>query len=243
MRTLLLVSLLAACTPIAVTPGARTFTTDSPAAPAGGTDVQIAAGHTGQIFGPSVGTGGVRLRHTIEPGVIGEVDGGTLRVDNDGDGPNRNAYTGRLGVLLQTAGQHAAFGVGVGGGIAPAAGNWTSVDAGVVVGGGYRYLRPVLGGWVGYSAPAGNRTFTVTAGDDRTTLRLPHDLFATVNLGLEIGPPDCALLVGMTVVQFWLREDSVVAHETARTAGTADPATPQLDQSFVGGMLGFRLAL
>jgi hypothetical protein len=142
------------------------------------------------LFGPDVGIGGLRLRHSVERGVVGEMDGNVVQVENPGNGPARTDYTGRLGLLLTSPGQHAALGVGMGGGISPAAGSWTSIDAGVLFGGRHRYLRPVLGGWLGYSSPLDHRTFTVATDEASATLRLPHNLFAEFTGGVEIGPPE-----------------------------------------------------
>jgi hypothetical protein len=240
LRSVLL--LFAACSPIAVTPPARTLALDSPSSPARGTDMQVDTARVGQLFGPELSVGGLRLRHSLQPGIVGEVDGNVLHVNNAGDGPNRTAYTGRLGMLLTSPGQHAAVGVGLGGGTSPAAGSWTSVDAGVLLGLRNRYVRPVLGGWVGYSAPLDHRTFTVSDENTQTTLQLPHNVFAQANLGLELGPPECAVVIGMSVLEFWLREDSVVHDHAARTTGSPSNDAGDLTQEFVAVGFGLRLS-
>ena len=139
---------------------------------------------------------------------------------NAGQGGDRNGYTGRLGVLLHSQGRHVAIGAGAGGGMSPTAGGWGSVDVHGVVAGANRHIRPVLGGSLGYSAPFGHRTFGVREPDSasETVLQLPHNAIAQVHVGLEIGPPDFAVVLGISVLHFWLREDSRVSAMTiART--------------------------
>ncbi len=231
--------LVGACTPRAVTPPSRTFVMSSPSAPAvGGTDVQLDAATIGQLWGPELAGGNARLRHTIEPGVSLEADGGVLHVTNDGQGGDRNAYTGRLGVLLHSQSRHLAFGAGLGGGTSATAGSWGSADVHAVVSGAHRYIRPMLGVGAGYSAPFGNKTFVVqwndsTDGDSQRTLRLPRNLFAQLHLGVELGPPHAAFILGGSVLRFWLREDSVVDR-----GGDA----PQLEDGYLAVGVGLRLA-
>ena len=239
MRWLLSITVcLGACTPRAVTPPSRTFVMDSPSAPAAGhSDVQLDAASIGTMWGPELFGGNARLRHTVEPGVSVEADAGVLHVTNSGEGGDRNAYTGRLGVLLHAPSRHWAFGAGVGGGLSQTAGNWGSVDLHGVVSGAHRYVRPMLGGGLGYSAPFGDRTFVVREPDSsqtETTLHLPRNVIAQVNVGLELGPPDKALVLGFSMLRFWLREDSVVSATTESS---------HQDEVFGAFGIGLRLAV
>jgi len=163
------------------------------------------------VFGPDLLGGNGRLRRSIEPGVAVEVDAGVLHVTNRGEGGDRNAYTGRLGVLLHSQDGHAAIGAGVGGGVSPTAGGWGSVDIHGVVSGANRYVRPLLGGSLGYSAPFGSQTFEVSANDSSpVTLGLPRNSIGEIHVGLELGPPDAMLVLGAALMHFWLLEDSRV---------------------------------
>src|SRR5690349_16547139 len=91
-----------ACTPRAVSPQARTFVMESPAAPtAGHGDAQIDFAGAGTIWGPAVDAAGGTLRRTITDQVVVEGNAGLLHVTNDGEGGDRNAYTGRAAVMLR----------------------------------------------------------------------------------------------------------------------------------------------
>lgn len=230
-----------ACTPRAVTPPARTFAFDSATAPAaGGTDVQLDVARIGTVWGPELVGGNARLRQAVRPGVVVEGELGTLHLLNDGAGGSRNAYTGRAGVLLRPPEDQelrVALALGVGGGHAPAAGSWTTVDLGGVVSGSHRWFRPVVGADLGYSRPTGDRTFTVTEPDgDATTLRLPANLTARVTAGVELGRDDRALLLGVSMIRFLLAEDSVVTP-------APDAEAPADDDLYFALGVGARFAL
>lgn len=193
---------------------------ESPGAPAvGGTDVQLDIARLGAPqWGPQVIGGNARLRRTVKPGVSVEAETGVLRVINSngsgarGEAGDRNGYTGRIGVLLHSRDRSMALGAGLGGGLSAAAGNWGAADVHGVIGGTHRHVRPMLGSGLGYSAPFGDETFVVRESHgEQATLRLPRNLFAHVSLGLELGPRDRALVVGASMVRFWLRDDSVVS--------------------------------
>lgn len=188
---------------------------DSPSAPAvGHSDVQLdAASIIGEMLGPRLVGGDARVRHTVEPGVALEADGGVLHVTNNGQGGDRNGYTGRLGVLLHSQDRHWGLGAGVGGGLSPTAGTWGAADVHGVVAGTNHYVRPMLGAGLGYSGPLGHHPFTVTLPGESppgTTLQLPHNAIAQLHAGLELGPPDTAVILGLSLSRFWLREDSRV---------------------------------
>jgi hypothetical protein len=119
------------------------------------------------------------------------------------------------------------------------AGNWGSADVHAVVGGANRYIRPMLGVGAGYSAPFGDKTFVVQwedsdDGPSQRTLQLPRNAFAQVHFGVELGPPHAALVVGASMLQFWLREDSVMDRG-------GDP--PQLEDRYLALGVGLRLAV
>jgi hypothetical protein len=205
--------LLPACSPIAVTPSSRTLVMSSAIEPVTGQDVQIDVARIGTLWGPELVGGNGRIRRTLQPGLVAEVDGGILHLTNDGSGGNRNAFTGRVG-LVRHLREGLAVGAGAGGGMSATAGTWGAIDVNGVFSGTHRYFRPVLGGAVGYSVPLEDKTFTVTEEDGtRTTLQLPRNRFAQVNLGFEIGPRDTAFLIGGSLIKFWMDETSVVSDE------------------------------
>lgn len=200
--TLLLVA-LSACTPRAVTPPVRTIVPDTAALPAAGRgDVALALGGGGSsdIFGPSVQTGAGRFRQTIAPDLAVEAEGGVLAVQGDAQGTDPNAYIGRVGLVHRFDEHAAAFG-GVGGGLSRAAGNWGSVDGGILLAGTNKWIRPTLAASVGYAAPFGNKQFTVYDGDSAYTLQMPKNAFGRVDVGAEIGPRGC-LLLGVSYFHF-----------------------------------------
>ncbi|MDQ3366309.1 MAG: hypothetical protein M3680_12865 [Myxococcota bacterium] len=202
------ITVAAGCTPRAVTPPARTLVMQSAALPEPGhQDVQVEVSRIGTIWGPELVGGGARLRHTVASNVALEADAGLLRVINAGDGGNRNAHTGRLGVVVTLPDQRLAVGGGIGGGYSATAGSWGTVDVGAVLSGKHQHVRPQLGGTFGYGTPLGDQTFTVSEPDGSTTeLRLPRNTFAQVNAGLELGPRRSAVLVGASMIRFSLHE-------------------------------------
>ncbi|MEZ4403171.1 MAG: hypothetical protein R3B06_24315 [Kofleriaceae bacterium] len=209
-----------ACTPSAITPPARTFAFDSATAPAvGQTDVQVDLARAGTPFGPELIAGGGRVRHAVRPGILVEGEAGTFAITNEGSGPGRMAYTGRAGAMFRPEGAEGlavAFNLGAGGGYAPAAGGWASADLGAVVTGTNRWVRPVLGVDVSHSRPIGNKVFTVTEPDGTASkLRLPVTTSLRGTAGLEIGPPDRAVILGAS----WLHG---YRDQRSRVDSTAD---------------------
>jgi len=220
------------------------FAMDSPTAPdAGRTDVQLDGTVMGQVFGPEGLGANARVRHTLEPGVSLEVDGGVFHVTNSpeaGDTFDRNGYTGRVGVLLHTPSRHWALGGGLGGGVSNTAGNWGAADIHGMVSGAHELIRPMLSVAFGYSAPFGDQTFTVHySGEDNesgvATLQLPRNAFLQTSVGLELGPRDRAVLLGASLLRFWLFEDSVLSGP--------DAGEQQRDDAYFALGIGLRLGL
>lgn len=205
---------------------------------AGGTDVQLDVATIGQVWGPELVGGNARFRHTLEPGVTIEADGGVLHVTNPGQGGDRNGYTTRLGVMLRDKSGRWAFGAGLGGGMSPTAGSWGAADIFGAVSGKHRRARPMLAVGVGYNAPFGDTTFVVHDPDDseqrETTLRLPRTIMMATHVGLEIGPPEVAFIVGASVLRFLSRETSVV-HPMTQDSGE--------DEIFIAAGVGLRIAI
>jgi hypothetical protein len=235
---------LTACSARAVTPNARAFAFDSPTTPeVGAADVQADLATTGAVFGPSAVNGGLRYRKTLRPGLVGEGEGGILHLTNDGSGGDRNAYTGRVGVMVQPSVAEevrTALTLGVGGGLSSTAGNWASVDAGAAIGGSYRWVRPFVGGDLSYNASIGDRQFTIHHGEGTDasmhTLRLPDTVSLRGTAGLELGRPEAAVVIGFSAAKMMAREPDVV--------GPLRSGEPELndEQVFAVG-IGLRLAL
>ena len=185
---------------------------DSPITPAPGHgDAQLDVAGVNTIFGPSLGASNGRMRRAVTPNVTVEGDAGWLHVANAGDGPSREAFTGRLGVMWKSdPSSRSAVMAGVGGGYHDATGPWGAVDVGGVISGHHRWIRPVLAADLGYSGPFEHRTFNVMDGDATTTLRLPRNITTAVSLGVELGPPDMTVFAGVSFAQFWLLESSRV---------------------------------
>lgn len=242
---------LAACTPSAYAPPARFTPLDTPSAPAaGGTDVQGEVGRLGSVFGPSLVDGNFRARHAMTDHLVVEGEAGMAAVTNAGTvvtsdprstvpvahaSTSRDAYTGRAGVILQgvDGGVRGALTAGIGGGTSAVAGGWTSVDVGAGFGGTNHWIRPWFNGDLGVNQPVGARPFTVAYGDNEsTTLELTPNLMVRGTFGLEVGPIDRALVVGLSVAR--VVADSNGATGSARGAG---------DDGFIGIAAGFRARL
>lgn len=242
MRTTLIVPILAlagACSPVALTPNARAFPFDSPTTPAvGGQDVQADLATAGTVFGPEAVAGDARYRRALSRVVTVEAEGGVLHVTNDGSGPDRNAYTGRVGVIAHPTDDddvRTSVSAGLGGGVAPATGAWGSVDVGAAIGGSNRWVRPFVGGDLSYNRVLVSDAFTVRATDGTaTSLRLPDTVSARATGGLELGPPDRAVVLGFSMAR-------MIGLETDRAAATTDAADP--DEVVFAMGAGFRLGI
>lgn len=179
--------------------------------------MQLGVARVGTIWGPELVNGDTRVRHALRDGVVLDAEAGLLHLTNEGNGDNRNAVTGRLGVMLrppewETQELRVALTAGIGGGHAPAAGDWGAFDVGVMLAGSHRWVRPVVGAGGGISRPFGDTTFTVTeANGDATMLRLPKNLTANFAAGVELGPAARTVILGASLTHFWLQEGSVIA--------------------------------
>lgn len=205
MRTSLYCSLalLAGCSVRAVTPAARALPLDTPTTPAvGAGDVQVDGSAVGFMMGAGTLNGGLRYRHRLAPTVSAEVDGGVIHVVESHGDVDPNGYTGRAGVLIQRADDSAVRAVaslGVGGGYAPTAGSWATVDVGGMISGAHRLVRPFLGGDIVYANAIDHPTFRVGEGDDATDLQLPDTMHLRATAGVEFGTRDVSVLVGATL--------------------------------------------
>jgi hypothetical protein len=210
--SILLVPLLAACTPRAVTPPSRTFVMDSPRLSTGHRDFQIDVAKMGTIWGPDLTGSNARLRTAVSDSTILEGEAGLLHVNNEGSGGDRNAYTGRLGAIWRSEDQRMSVGAGLGGGTSQLAGSWVAGDIGVLATGKNPNIRPVIGATIGYSSPLDrSHTFTVADPDGvDSTLRLPRDVTVGLHLGIELGTEEVSVLAGLSLVKFLPLEDSVL---------------------------------
>lgn len=234
-------ALVAACTPRALTPNARGFAFDAPTTPeVGHSDAQFDITRIGMPFGAEAVNGGARYRRTLRPGLVAEGEGGLLHLTNEGSGGSRNAVTGRVGLMLRPPSEQelrTALTLGVGGGLSSTAGDWVSVDVGAAVGGSHPWLRPFVGGDVSYNAAVGSKPFTVDdSGGAPVTLQLPDTIGLRTTAGLELGPPDRALVIGFSLARMIAREPDVLS---------PPPTTGDVlnDDVAVAIGLGFRVAV
>jgi hypothetical protein len=250
---LLALTLLAACAPALYTPAARPFSLDTPTTPAvGHQDVQADVGHGSEIFGPDIFAGSGRLRHAVSEGVVVEGEAGVMRVLHDGTrSDGSSGYTGRGGVMLRSEEDGAVRGAltaGLGGGYAPVAGGWGSVDVGLAAAGTNHWFRPLFGVEGMLNHPIGAKTFTVSFADGAgvngapptptmTTLRFTDNGMLRFTFGFEVGPPDRALLLGMSLTQIMAASDGVVS-----TTNT-DPPAKDRSPAFMSVSVAFRMSL
>ncbi|HTR55393.1 MAG TPA: hypothetical protein VMJ10_32160 [Kofleriaceae bacterium] len=230
---------LAACSPFAVTPPARTFAFDSPSVPAvGHGDVQLdAASSTQGVFSPTVDSTGGQLRTSLAPNTAIVASAEEMTVEDSGSTPlDHHAYAGRIGAVIASDGHHVALTFGAGAGTAAAAGKWGSADLGGVVSGANRWIRPMLGVSIGYSQPFSRRPFTVSDGSDPpqpVVLELPTNVIFRIDFGLELGPPELAVILGVSAVRFFMVEPDVVS-------GDGDPSS---SEPFMTAGVAARVAL
>lgn len=230
---------------------------DSPSGPAAhDTDLQGELGRVGAIWGPDLMSGNVRARHALTDHLVLEGETGLSRVENEGTvvatptlqrttsgtietqgaSDSRNAYTGRGGVVLQgvDGAVRGALTAGLGGGYSPVAGGWTSIDIGAGFGGTNRWVRPWLSGELGYNQPLSQRAFIIDYGDDeQAVLQLTANFTMRTTAGIELGPTDSALLVGMQVTRVVANSNGAL-DEGHRSSG---------DDGFIALAAAFRVLL
>lgn len=154
LLALALVALASAgCNHHVFSPPARTMPLESPETLAPGeTGVAVEGTHHGEVFGPDVTGGTLRVRHGLVEDVDGVAEAGVLHVHGDSEaGTHPNAYSLRLGTKFQLV-EHFAFTMGVGGG-GSAAGYFFSPDVGVVLGYENEYLVPFMSFRTTFSLP------------------------------------------------------------------------------------------
>lgn len=147
-------------------------------------DVELAS-HS-QIFDPALHSGAARLTRGI--GQRTEVTGEGTAYSVSG----RQIYAGRAGVR-HSPGEDLALFAGAGGGFAPIAGGFTTLDAGMAIGIHNCVLVPVLQGSAFVSQPIAARAVDVSAGDAMETDTPATTFGATVRGGLRLSlaPSEC----------------------------------------------------
>lgn len=207
-----------ACTPHAYTPSARPLPLSSAQAPATGeADVQLDGNATGEVLGPGIFGGNVRYRRGVRDDLALVGDVGLLRVDGENHGQNPYAGTARVGVQVHAPANddlHAAAFAGVGGGFAPTAGGYASVDVGGMLTGTHRYVRPIFLLDVYASEPLGEKTFiadqdNIGTSDSMTTVKLPRTVGVQGLLGFDLGRRDRSVLLGLAIAQLHTYENDV----------------------------------
>lgn len=179
-------------------------------------DVQIDGHGQGEILGPGILAGNVRYRRGVSDdlAVVGDV--GLARVDGDNNGQNPYAGTARVGVQVHAPANddlHAAVFAGAGGGFAPTAGGFASVDVGGVLTGTHRYVRPIFLLDLYASEPIGAKAFVARddAGNDSemVDVKLPRTIGAQCLLGFDLGPRDRSVLIGLAIAKLHTFENDV----------------------------------
>ncbi len=215
--TLLPIALLAvaACTPPGYTPAARMIPLATATVPAtGAADVQLDVGKTGGVFGPDLTTGDLRVRYGATRALTVDGEAGVIHVDDDTQGYNPSAVTGRVGVTVHHAdgdGVRTAAFIGAGGGASYDAGSWISLDAGGVLQGDNRHVRPFLGAAVFTNRPTDAPTLTYGPADMPKTFHLHDTSGASGTVGLELGPDDTAVILGLSLA-LAVRDDGEDEH-------------------------------
>lgn len=203
MRPLILIVALVSCRPYALTPPARMMPMSPAQIPARSAwDAQLDGGLvTGAQDGPGIALGNLRYRRGVTDDVALVADAGYAAAFGSASTDlHQGAGMVRIGGQItqpSSIGDVAAFG-GVGGGYAPAAGAWTSVDVGGALTGTHRFIRPFLVGDAFGSLPWATQVFECCgSGIDAHMLRLPPTVGLQVSLGLEIGPRARAFVIGL----------------------------------------------
>lgn len=189
MKTLAAVTVIAltACSQRVYSPPSQAFGLGPVTAISEGSqtlDVELAT-HK-QVFDPGLFSGAARLSHGI--GRRTEVTGEGTAYSVSG----RQIYAGRAGVR-HSPGEDLALFAGAGGGYAPIAGGFTTLDAGMAVGIDNCVLVPVLQGSAFVSQPIAPRAVDVSDSDVMQTDTPATTLGATVRGGLRLSlaPDEC----------------------------------------------------
>lgn len=200
-----LLAVASSCTPTPYAPPARFAQTDTAVTPMQGqTDVQGDLGVTGAPFGPGFMHADGRVRFGATRRMVVEAEAAVIKLDDDSDTQRHDGYTGRVGVVYHAPDgargvRRAVFG-GAGGGFAPAAGTWASVDGGGGIAGRHHWLRPFLSGDIAYNQPLARRTFRVNNGSFNSSTEydvvLQPDITFRSTFGLELGKPTACLILG-----------------------------------------------
>lgn len=197
-------------------------------APARGeADVQLDGNVSGEVLGPGIFAGNVRYRRGVSDKVAMTGDVGLMRVDGDNHGQNPYAGTGRVGVQVHGPSNddlHAAAFVGAGGGYAPTAGGFASVDVGGVLTGTNRYVRPIFLVDLYASEPIGARSFMATGESygppaDTDLVKLPRTVGFQGLFGFDLGPRDRSVMLGLAFASLHTYANDVQEAKTSTFFG------------------------
>jgi hypothetical protein len=158
--------------------------------------VDLEASQHAALFDPAIQAGGARFRAGFGDNTEGSLEGAVMAVNDDGPSKaDRQIYVGRAGVRTNPGrGPFAIFG-GIGGGYAPAGGEFVTADGGIAV--GYTNCRvvPMAQASVFASDPLHPTPIDVTVDSDHTpTMSTPHVTFGSViraGLRFSMSPTDC----------------------------------------------------
>jgi hypothetical protein len=201
---------VSACAPPGYTPAARMITLETATAPAAGqTDVQLDLAGASAVFGPEIMNADARVRHGLERWLAIDAEAGIIHADEDTQGYDPNALTGRVGVHVHAPDPDAvrvALIAGVGGGRSAAVGGWVSGDLGGVVMTNTEFVRPFLGADLFTNHPIDPPMVGYQTSDGPASFRL-HDTYGyRGTFGVELGPDDEALIVACSLADAY-RDD------------------------------------
>ena len=216
LESIVVLAAASSCTPTPYAPPARFAQTDTAVMPAQGkTDVQGDLGVTAALFGPAFQHADGRVRFGATSRMVIETEGGAMQLDRSSDTQRRDGYAGRVGVVQhgrdRPGGMRRSVFGGVGGGFAPAAGTWASIDGGGGIAGSHRWARPFLSGDLAYNRPLARRTFSVADDGNETStdyrVVLHQDITLRGTFGLELGPSTSCLVLGASITRLIPLED------------------------------------
>ena len=216
MRTLVLFSLLTACTPHAYSPPARTIPLEAPASIGlGRTGVQVEGGLGTIVFGASYVHASARVRHGVQEQTDISVEGSFVHFLDTGDdlegASHLGIYSGRFGVKHAFS-PHVAVATGIGGG-GSAGGAFISPDVALILGYENPYCVPFVSGRLAVSIPVAPREVVLEA-SSMPIVGTPDvtGSFALISgMRIPLARDDInagALSVGMAWVQMWDRQQA-----------------------------------
>ncbi len=212
---LISVPLAMACSRNVYTPPARpVMLTSAQTANSGATFVRAYCSTSSEMFGPSINAGTVGVRHGLKERLEVVADASYAQVgEKSVAGTNRGIAMARVGVKFRpNPSPHIALVAGAGGGYSPAAGVYSSVDAGAVIGYENRYIVPFVAVSGFASIPLNARQVDITTSDDDMQYFDSPEETVGLTLGAGLRVPlaiqATSLLLGLSNTTVWDNDSS-----------------------------------